>query len=189
MRVSLSVAGCDHDEARRRGWAVGELEGSDGREIGQWSMAQTTDRKRYGVLLILFGSVLTACLTIKPIHYEDDKALAVNQVRRFRALYNEGKFADAYSLLSVRVASEISLKDFVLQMQKLQAENGLFVEGQEVKFEIVPLASAREVRLLYDSKFEKRAFNEGYAILVDGDNAAIDMFAFGLRDSSVWEAQ
>jgi hypothetical protein len=127
-------------------------------------MAQSTERKKYGVLLILLGSVLTACLTVKPIHYKEDKAVAVDHVRRFRALYNERKFADAYSLLSARVASEISLKDFVLQMQKLQADNGLFVEGQEVKFEVVPLASAREIRLLYDSKFEKRAFNEGYAI-------------------------
>jgi hypothetical protein len=142
--------------------------------------------KRRAIFFVLSGLVLTACITIKPIHYKDDKAVAVDLVRRFRALYNERNFAGAYALLSPRLAAETSKNDFIAQMQKLQAENGLFVQGKEVKSEIIPLAAAREVRLLYDSEFEKTAFNEGYVILADGENSVIDMIAFGMRDPTAW---
>ncbi len=121
---------------------------------------------------------LTGCLSVKPIYYKDDKAVAVRYVDNYRSLYNDERFEEMYALLSKRVQQEVAKEEFVSQMQKAKQSNGKFLNAHEIKSEVVPVGSAREVRIMYESEFELGPCSEGYAILVDGNNAIIDAAFF-----------
>jgi hypothetical protein len=126
--------------------------------------------------------VTSACVNIKPIHYDDDKAVARKKIEEIHQLYNQGNFTAVYELLTDRLKKEQSKDAFVASLAKLKEDNGRFLEATEIDSQLVPEAAFREVRLKYSSKYEKGWCNEGFALFVDGKGAVVDLLMVNPAD-------
>ena len=128
------------------------------------------------VLLLISGlAAMSACVSVKPIYYDDDKAVARSKVVQLHVLYNNDDFAAIYELLTDRLKHETTKEAFVASLAKLKVDNGRFVESKDVDSQVVPQASRREVLLKYSSKYEKSWCDEGFALFVDGKDAVVDL--------------
>lgn len=126
--------------------------------------------------------VISACINVKPIYYDDDKAVARKKIEQIHQLYNQGDFAAVYELVTDRLKKEMAKDAFVASLTKLKEENGRFLEANEIDSQVVPEASFREVRFKYSSKYEKGWCNEGFALFVDGKDAVVDLLMINPAD-------
>ena len=122
-----------------------------------------------------FLSISSACVSVKPIYYDDDKAVARKKVDQIHQLYNQDDFGAIYDLVTDRLKREMPKEDFIAAFTKLKESNGNFIEANEIDSQVVPAASFREVRLKYSSKYEKGLCDEGFALFVDGGNSLVDL--------------
>ncbi|MEO7660613.1 MAG: hypothetical protein ABIV48_13445 [Pyrinomonadaceae bacterium] len=140
--------------------------------------------KRPSVILCVVFSlvVISACVSVKPIYYDDDKAAARKKIEQIHQLYNQDDFAAIYELVTVRLKKETTKDEFVAILTKLKKDNGLFVEANEVDSQVVPEASFREVRIKYSSKYENGWCSEGFALIVDDKDAVVDLLMINPAD-------
>jgi len=129
--------------------------------------------------------VVSACVSVKPIYYDDDKAVARKKVEQIHQLYNQDDFAAVYDLVTERLKREVTKDVFIATLTEVKQSNGLFLEAKEIDSQVVPDASYREVRLKYSSKYEKGWCNEGFAIFVDGSGAIVDLLMMNPADGPV----
>jgi len=137
------------------------------------------------LVVVAFLCAASACISVKPIYYDDDKSLARKKVEQIHQLYNSDDFAPIYDLVTDRLKKEATKEQFVANITKLKQDNGRFVEAKETDSQVVPEASFREVRLKYSSKYEKGWCNEGFALFVDGKEAAVDLIMINPSDAPV----
>ncbi len=143
-------------------------------------------KKPFVILYIVSCLVATsACVSVKPIYYDDDKALARKKVEQLHQFYNSDDFTAIYDLVTDRLKNETTREQFVENLTKLKQDNGRFIEAKETDSQIVPEASFREVRLKYSSKYEKGWCNEGFALFVDGKEAVVDLLMINPADGAV----
>lgn len=119
------------------------------------------------ICIIFCLVVVSSCVNVKPIYYDDDKAVARKKIEQIHQLYNQDDFAAVYEYMTDRLKKEQSKEEFIASLKKLKEDNGRFLEKNEIDSQIVPEASFREVRLKYSSKYEKGWCNEGFALFVD----------------------
>lgn len=127
------------------------------------------------ICLICCLVFISSCVNVKPIYYDDDKALARKKIEQIHQLYNQDDFAAVYEIMTDRLKKEQSKEAFVASLKQLKEDNGRFLETNEIDSQVVPQASFREVRLKYSSKYEKGWCNEGFALFVDGKEAIVDL--------------
>ncbi|MEO5860493.1 MAG: hypothetical protein ABIR33_16285 [Pyrinomonadaceae bacterium] len=138
------------------------------------------------ITCIMFCLIATSsCINVKPIYYDDDKAVARKTIEQIHQLYNQDDFRAVYDLLTDRLKKEQSREEFVASLKKLKEDNGRFLEKSEIDSQVAPQASFREVRLKYSSKYEKGWCNEGFALFVDGKEAAVDLLMINPADGPV----
>jgi hypothetical protein len=132
---------------------------------------------RFAVTLFSSLSILgfSACVTVKPIYYEDDKNVVREKVEHAHKLYNNSDYKSIYDLLTDRVKHEVTQEEFVGILERVKADNGNFLEAKEIDSQVVQQGSFREVRLKNSSNYERGNCEEGYAVFVDGGNAIFDL--------------
>lgn len=66
--------------------------------------------------------VISACVNVKAIYYDDDKAAARKKIEQIHQLYNQGDFAAVYDLVTDRLKKETAKDAFVASLTKLKED-------------------------------------------------------------------
>lgn len=129
-------------------------------------------------LLFFWCLVVTACVSIKPIYYDDDKKVAEKHVEKFHQLLNEEKYDEIYNLFTQKVQTGQSKEQFVRALKNILAINGKVKNSKLIKSDVKPEASFRLVHMFYETEFEKGKQLEEFDCLVDGNNAIFDFYGY-----------
>jgi hypothetical protein len=128
------------------------------------------------VISLLFCCLNTACISVKPIYYDDDKKIAEKHVEKFHQLFNDEKYDEIYNLYTPKIQNAQSKEQFAAALQKLRAEAGRIKNSKIIKTDVKPLASSRLVHMFYETEFEKSKLFEEFDCLVEGENAVFDFY-------------
>ncbi len=126
------------------------------------------------IFIYLIGT--TACISVKPIYYEDDKKIAESQVEKFHQLFNDEKYDEIYNLYTPKVQNQQSKEQFISVLQNFRASFGRIKNSKIVKSEVNPQAATRLVHMFYETEFEKGKKLEEFDCLVDGQNGIFDFY-------------
>lgn len=130
------------------------------------------------LLAILFFLCFTstACISVKPIYYDDDKKVAEKHVEKFHQLLNEEKYDEIYNLFNKKMQTAQSKEQFTKALQNILAVNGKVKNSKLIKSEVKLVESVRLVHMFYETEFEKETRLEEFDCLVDGENAIFDFY-------------
>ena len=128
------------------------------------------------VLLFIWCFVVTACVSIKPVYYDDDKKVAEKHVEKFHRLLNEEKYDEIYNLFTQKVQTKQSKDQFVRAFKSILAINGKVKNSKLVKSDVKPNDSFRVVHMFYETEFEKGKQLEEFDCFVDGDKVVFDFY-------------
>jgi len=130
---------------------------------------------KFVALLSLCVVIVTSCVSVKPVYYKDDKAVALKAVEQVHQLFNDENYEGILQMFARQTEENGGERDqFLASMKKNRAERGRIVNYKETKYQLTPNASHRELLFLFTTEFEKGIYEEGFVVLVDGENAKLD---------------
>lgn len=129
------------------------------------------------VLVVLLSLSLTACsFSAKGIHYDKEQAVAERAVSQFHDLHNQAKFEAIYALMK-RPASDTEFRSQMLADIRITFEtvgkvkNSKLVEKKVFPSPIPEFTS--QVKLAYDTEFEKGNWTEFFAWNIKNSSEAV----------------
>lgn len=131
---------------------------------------------RSAILLVIWCFLFNACVSIKPVYYDEDKKVAEKQVEKFHQLFNEEKYDEIYNMFTEKEQNQQSKEQFVTALKNILAIQGKVKNSKLVKSEVKPKASFRVVHMFYETEFEKGKQLEEFDWLVDGNDALVDFY-------------
>jgi hypothetical protein len=130
---------------------------------------------------ILFLTALysagTGCVSVSPIYYDDDKAVAKHTVERFHELFNDEKYDEIYDLFSDKGKQVAETKEnFIGHLRNLRNSSGRITSSTPETIDVKPQSSTRLVHMFYSSQFEKKIIREEFDCIVDGKRGLIEFY-------------
>jgi hypothetical protein len=140
------------------------------------STATMRKHYRYLILALLGAAALCACdMHFKAGYFDEDKARALASVEKFRTLYEKHDYTGLYDLGSSAMKASISKDQFISAVQASMAQYGAYKSSALVGASCFP----NEVRLVYDTKYEKANVQELMIWAVPGSQAELVMYQVG----------
>lgn len=117
-----------------------------------------------------------ACVSIKPVYYDDDKKVAENAVQAFFQMLNNEKYNDIYALYDEQARSEQSKESLIQAAKQTLTQYGKVQNSSLVEAKVFPKTSTREVRMEYKAKFDRGERFVWFIWNVNGKQARLLMF-------------
>ncbi len=125
-------------------------------------------------MLFLAGICLvTDCIRIEPVYFDDDKKTANDTVRSFHLAYNSKETHLLYSAMSTEARSELPYSTFSDLFVQLREQTGPIIKSTVIREEIRAVASSRVVDLFYETEFTDYRLIEHFTLHVADGKAAI----------------
>lgn len=128
---------------------------------------------RYLVLTLLVSTLLSACgVHFKSGHFDEDKTEALAGVEKYRALYGNQDYEGLYDLGSPALKTAVPKEQFVSAVQSAMAQYGRYKASVLVGSSCLP----NEVRLVYDTRYERANVRELMTWSVPGSQAELKAY-------------
>lgn len=128
-------------------------------------------------LIISVSLLITACISVKPIYYDDDKKLAYEKGEEFHQLFSDKKYKEIYqNTFSAESRKLLSFENFLAAFGEYRTNCGKVKNSKLVKEGIQPEASYRRIDLIYETELENCLMRERIVFHVDGEKAEIYFF-------------
>jgi hypothetical protein len=125
------------------------------------------------VLPFLVFTMLSACdVSIKFGHFDEDKNLALAGVDKYRGLYEKQDYKHLYDLGSSALKEAVPEERFTSEVQSAMAQYGQYKSSTLVGSSCFP----NEVRLVYDTEYEKAKVRELMSWSVSGSQAELTTY-------------
>lgn len=134
----------------------------------------------YPVFFFLSAVLLSACdAGVKVGYFDDDKVNALSGGQKFRKLYNEQDFAELYELGAPVMKSAVTREQFVASARLSAAQFGKYKSSKLIASSCFP----NEVRLVYQSEYEKAKVTEFMIWSIPNNTAQLVMYQIALGHS------
>lgn len=128
---------------------------------------------RYLVLTLLVAALLSACdVHFKFGHFDEDKTEALAGVEKYRTLYESQDYESLYDLGSTALKTAVPKEQFVSAIQSAIAQYGKYKASVLVGSSCFP----NEVRLVYDTQYERANVRELMTWSVSGSQAELKAY-------------
>lgn len=136
-------------------------------------------------MAVIISTLLTGCVSVKPMYFEDDKKLAMQAVEKYYQLYNEKNFEEIYNGVHEEAKATKDKQKLIAML------GGIYeTEGKVGHFDLVASnvkmrnAKERQVELLYKTQHENGKRNETFLVVTNDSIGKI--YSFGeLSDNDV----
>jgi hypothetical protein len=135
--------------------------------------------KYYTLLLVLLCCALAACLSVKPVYYEQEISKADAAVGKFHQLLNEGKYEELYDLTDEEAKKIKSKTDFLSVMEQVHTQFGKVSEAAKIDAKATSQAASTKIEMVYQTKFEKAELKEKFVWIVSDKNVGLYAYEIG----------
>jgi multidrug efflux pump subunit AcrA (membrane-fusion protein) len=133
--------------------------------------------------LIAIVLLLAGCtFNVKPIYNDKEQAKADAAVVRFHSLHNDRKFDDIYARLDDRVRAAQTREQFMTAANQTFDTLGQVRNSTLVQAKVFP-SNPIQIKMLYNSKFEKGDAQEWFTWNIYGD----DVRLFEYKTTPGWD--
>jgi hypothetical protein len=124
------------------------------------------------VPLTLILSMVSGCVSVRPIYNDREQAKAERAVAEFHKLHNENKFEELYELFDEQARRAVN-KDEVIDTAKQTYEKWGKVQRASLSLVKVFPSPTVQVRMIYNVKFEKGEAQEWFIWNTQGEVARL----------------
>jgi hypothetical protein len=125
------------------------------------------------VLPFLAFATLSACeVRVKSGHFDEDRILALAGVAKYRGLYEKRDYERLYDLSSSALKAAVPKEQFASAVQSAMAQYGNYKSSALVGSSCFP----NEVRLVYDTEYERAKVRELMTWSVTGSQAELTTY-------------
>lgn len=124
------------------------------------------------VFILLFGA---SCVSVKPISFEMDEAIAERQVGRLHRLMNDKKYDEISGLINAPDGA--SREQFIQSLRQLRESAGSITHSKPIKLESEIQGRIRRVHMFFETEFETGKRFEEFVCDVDGNDGRFEFYA------------
>ena len=125
--------------------------------------------RRLFLPLVAFAALSGCDVSFKAGNFDEDKTMALTAVQEYRALHNQEDYSELYDLASPALKAAVSKDDFMSAARGATDQYGKYRSSVLVGSSCLP----NEVRLVYDTEFEKAKVRELMTWSVAGSKAEL----------------
>ena len=131
---------------------------------------------KYFPLIGLISLLLSSCISVRPVYYEQDIATADEVVKKFHRLLNEENYEELYKLTDEQARATKSKDAFMQVMRQIRGQIGKVVSSSRLDAKATSQTAATQVEAVYQTKYEKEEIKEKFVLMVAGKKAGIFSF-------------
>jgi outer membrane lipoprotein-sorting protein len=127
-------------------------------------------------LALIVGVVfVSGCISIKPGYFEDDQKAAEQAVVQFHAHLSNEEYEQIYSQTSDALRNTAEKAELISAMKKTHDQFGAFKDTKQTDAKVI-MGAPRQVRLLYNTSYEKGEATEEFIWLVNFNDVKLTMY-------------
>lgn len=131
-------------------------------------------RRRLLVLSIAVA-FLSSCISIKPGYFEDDQKAAERAVDQFHERLSDEKYEELYSQAAEELRRKAPKSELISAMKRTHEQFGSFRSAEQTDAKVI-MGLPRQVRLVYNTKYEKSDAREEFIWLVNFDDVNLALY-------------
>lgn len=128
------------------------------------------------LILSLIGLALcSGCISIKPGYLEDDQKTAERAVDQFHVRLSEERYEEIYAHAGEELRRTADKTDLISAMKRTHDQFGSFKSANQISAQVI-MGIPRQVKLVYETKYEKLEATEEFIWLVNFDDVKLALY-------------
>ena len=128
---------------------------------------------KFYLLLTLIWLLLSGCVSIEPVYYEQEVKTADEAITKFHQLLDEENYEGLYSLTHEKARATKSKDAFMQLMKHIHTQFGKVQNSFKVDAKTTSQADSTLVELIYQTKFEEVEKKEKFVWIVADKKAGL----------------
>jgi hypothetical protein len=117
----------------------------------------------------------SCCVSIKPGYFADDRKAAERAVDQFHARLSDEKYEEIYGQAAEELRRTAQKDELILAMKRTHDQFGGYRSAEQTDAKVI-MGAPRQVRLVYNTKYEKRDATEEFIWLVNFDDVKLALY-------------
>jgi outer membrane lipoprotein-sorting protein len=127
-------------------------------------------------LALIVGVVfLSGCISIKPGYFADDQKVAEQAVVQFHARLSNEEYEQIYAQTAEALRNTAEKAELISAMKRTHDQFGAFKNTKQTEAKVI-MGAPRQVRLLYNTSYEKGEATEEFIWLVNFNDVKLAMY-------------
>jgi len=128
------------------------------------------------LLLLTIGLAVCSCrVSIKPGYFEDDQKTAERAVDQLHDRLSAERYEEIYAQTAEELRRTASKADLISAMKRTHDQFGVFKSTKQTNAQVI-MGAPRQVKLVYNTQYEKLEATEEFIWLVNFDDVKLALY-------------